>query len=413
MRADPQPAIAHTRSQPAGRAAGARPLRVLLWSPYGSGEHYHGPGSFAFRLYSSAAPGRFEVSLAHGWETQLAYPLFKAQYDLGRLPGTLFSKAAYMRRARRFLAEHHSEFDIVHGLGGFHLTVSPAFRAQTRHGLPAVIFLTNHRLELSDKSGWKAFLGLPAKRRAMIKQLSGVIAMSQAIYDELREYDVPDAKIARIPMGVNTERFRPAANDAERRALRSQFGWRDLPTIVFVGGITERKRPHLLIETIGVLKERGHECQVAFVGPEHEAEYVAGMKQHAKELKVAEQVIWFGFTQDIAPLYRSADFFALPSSNEGMPAALVEAMASGLPALMTPVSGSGDLIEDGRNGRIIEPNAGEMADAVSSYLSDRTLAHTHGQAARQKVLARFSTHVVLDAYERLFRRILAGGTAAE
>ena len=120
----------------------------------------------------------------------------------------------------------------------------------------------------------------------MVTQISGLIAMSQAIYAELRSYDIPERKIARIPMGVDTSRFRPPSDAVERQALRRQFGWSDMPTLVFVGGITERKQPHLLIEAIGLLHKRGLKCQLAIVGPDQEPPYTERMKHRAREVGV-------------------------------------------------------------------------------------------------------------------------------
>jgi glycosyltransferase involved in cell wall biosynthesis len=153
--------------------------------------------------------------------------------------------------------------------------------------------------------------------------------------------------------------------------------------------------------------------QLVLVGPEQEPEYAARIRQRARDIGVADRVLWFGFTADIAPPFRAADIFALPSANEGMPAALVEAMASGLPSIVTAISGMTDLIVDGVQGRVVEPRADRIADALEAYGRDPALRRAHGESARTKVEQRFSSEVVIDAYERLFRRIMAGGDAAE
>lgn len=384
-----------------------KPIRVLLWSPGGSGEHYHGPGSFSYRLYSKAEPRRFLISLAHGYADQRQYPLFHQQHLVQPLAGGRLAAWRFLGKARRWLADHAGEFDVLHGMAGFETTVSPAYHAQ-RMGLPAAVFIANHRTDLSDKPGFlKSLLALPRRRRERVKRLSAVIAMSQAIYDELIGYGIPPDKIVRIPMGVDTDAFHPPVGDSQRRAFRRQLGWRDLPTLIFAGGITPRKRPHLLIEALGLLRRKRMECQVAIIGPDHDQAYTAQMKQRAAELQVESQVIWFGFTNDIAPLYRAADWFALPSENEGMPAALVEAMASGLPSVVTAISGMTDLVADGVHGIVIEPTAEQMAGALAEYFKNPGLAEKHGAAARHKVLERFSTAVVLEAYERLFHRMMA------
>ena len=352
------------------------------------------------------------MTLVHGAPHQIRYPLFESQHFISLGEGGPLTMMRFLHGARQWLRTNASRFDVFHGLGAFHNTVAPAFLGH-QLGLPAVIFVANHGVELTDKSGLKRVLGWPRRRRAMIKQLSSVVAMSEAIYDELIEHGLPARKIARIPMGVDVNRFRPHRNVSEQRALRATFGWRDIPTLVFVGGINQRKQPHLLVEALGLLKNRGVELQLVLVGPEQEPDYAARIRQRANELGVADRVVWFGFTADIAPPFRAADIFALPSANEGMPAALVEAMASGLPSIVTAISGMTDLIVDGQHGRIVEPRADRIADALEAYSRDPALRQSHGASARRKVEQRYSTGVVIDAYERLFRRIIAGGDAAE
>lgn len=387
-------------------------IRVLLWSPKGAGLHYGGPGTSAFRLYSKSAPSRFDVTLVHGYPPQERYSLFSAQHLIYPMrPARPMDQWRFLRAASRWLRINAARFDVFHGLAGYQITVAPAF-ASLRLGLPSVVKLASHRADLADKPGWRGWLGAYRRRRRRIVQISGIIAISEAIAQELLEYGVPESKIARIPNGVDTDQFRPAS-DAEKRDLRRQLGWRDMPTLLFVGGITKRKNPMVLVEACGLLRRRGVECQLAVVGPDHDPPYTAAIKARAAELGVADLVIWHGFTRDVAPLYRASDVYALPSSNEGMPNALLEAMASGLPSVATPISGITDLIRDGVTGRIAEANAEQIAEASAAYLRDETFARGHGEAARERIMARFSAYAVLDAHERLFRRVMTGGPAAE
>ena len=361
------------------------PIRVLLWSPRGSGEHYNGPASFTYRLYSSAPEGRVRVTLAHGWPKQEIYNIFDSQHcisDCGKSP---WHYLRFIRRGCQWLDDHLKEFDVMHGIYAYHNSVLPAARAQ-KSGLPAVIFVANHKTELEDKQGLKRLLMFPRTRRRLVKDLSGLIAMSQAIHEELLGYGVPEEKIARIPMGVNTQVFYPPKSDIERRELRAELGWLDLPTLIFVGGIVRRKRPDLLIEAIGLLKRRGLDCQLAIVGPDNDPAYTMQMKNRAEELNVSKQIVWFGFTQDIAPLFRAADFFSLPSTNEGMAAALIEAMASGLPPIVTPISGSQDVVEDGVTGRLVQPVAPVVADVLAEYMLNPEIADEQGRAAHHQVV---------------------------
>lgn len=395
------------------------PIRVLLWAPKGSGTHYYGPGSFFYRMYSRAVPDTFDITLAHTFGDQKRHTLFREQHFIGkRSPyqssrfSSYFALRAFLKEAKHFLDIHHKQFDIFHGLSGFQPIVEPAFHAQ-KLGLPAVVFLANYRLDLSDKPGLSSMFGMTRKRRAMARQLSAVVAMSQAMYDELLEYGFDLKRIARIPMGVDMERFRPPSDDGARKRLRSQLNWPEAPTLLFLGSVIERKQPHLLIEAVGLLQNKGIECQLVIAGPLQQPEYAERMKQRAADLGIDDRVIWAGFVEDPVPLLQAADIYSLPSQTEGMPAAVVEAMACGLPALATRISGITDLIDDGINGRIIKPDARDIADALANYVRDESLRREHGNRARQRVETRYSTGFVLQGYEKLFRTILAGGDAAD
>lgn len=388
------------------------PLRVLLWSPSGSGLHYSGPGMTAYRMYSRAAPGRFDLTLVHGRADQERYPLFREQTFLRSSRLGFVNQLRYTLAGERWMRRNAGRFDIVHGIQGFHATVAPCAVAQAC-GVPAVIKFAVHRLELAEKPGLHRLLGIARRRRRMVAGMRGVIAISSDIAEDLRSAGIPDERIARIPNGVDDRQFRPVADEAERRRARLELGWPDRPTILFVGAICVRKRPHLVIEAMGALRRRGVEAQVIFVGPAQEPEYLASMQRRAEELRVTELLRWVGFTPEVAPLYRAADCYVLPSSSEGLPNAMLEAMASGLPAVGTRISGIVDLLGDGRAGTIAEADGEALADALAPLMQDESRRLAAGRAARELIERRYGVEVVLDAHERLFRNVLAGGDARD
>lgn len=387
------------------------PIRVLLWSPQGSGEHYNGPASFTYRLYSSAPKGRVSISLVHGLPSQEIYSLFDRQHQLGEFKANSIGMLRFVHRGKRWIDNHLDDFDVMHSANPFIPGLAPAAHAQ-KAGLPAVVFVSIHNAFSPKGRGLKRLPILSMMKRRMATQVDGLIAMSQSIYDELICCGVEEEKIARIPMGVNAHNFRPPADDAERSTLRDELGWLDLPTLIFVGAVIPRKCPDLLVEAIGQLKKRGIDCQLVIVGPEHDPAYAAQIKDRAKALHVASQVIWFGFTRDIARLFRAANFFSLPSTNEGMAAALIEAMSSGLPAIVTPISGSTDAVVDGISGRLVPGDANVIADVLAEYILNPVVAQEQGRNAREQVLSVYSNERVFEAYESLFRRLMKGGSAA-
>ena len=385
-------------------------IRVCLWSPWGAGNHYSGPGMAAYRLYSCDHDRKFAITLAHGLPHHERYERFDRQIIIRPIGTGLVNQMRFLRASRSWLAEHHGEFDVFHGLWGYEVVVGPAYFAH-QLGLPAVARLAAHQEDLADKGGWKNWLGVTRRRRETIAKLDAVIAISQAIHEELRSYGVPESKIAMIPNGVDTARFRPCVDADEKRQLRESLGWSNTPVLLFIGAIEERKRPHLLVECIARLKRQGQECQLVLVGPERQRDYVDAMRETARDAGIEHLIHWAGMVKQVEQFCRASDLFGLPSAKEGMPNALLEAMASGLPAIVTAISGTTDLVEDNRSGHFVAPNAAAVTDAVLEYLNRPQTIREHGQCARDFVVAHRSAPATLDAHEQLFRRIMRGDPA--
>lgn len=391
-----------------------KPIDLLLWAPNGAGFHYNGPGMSAFRLLTKLRPDDpLRVTLAHGFRDQAAYDLFARQEMIAPVNGSMLSQAVFIWRGRRWLQRQVRNFDVFYGLQAFDFTVLPAMVAQNA-GVPAILKVVQHRADLADRAGWRGLIGRAGDRRRKAAEVSGIVAISAAIHEELLAYGVPERKIARIPNGVDTDHFRPASDAAERTALRAGLGLSpDEPVILFAGAIVPRKRPHLLVQALGELKRAGLAAQLVLAGPEKDQSYARQMRDLAEEAEVSQQVHWRGFVDDTAPLYRAADVFALLSSNEGMPNALLEAMASGLPSIVTAIPGSVDLVSDGEQGIVVEPQLAPVVDALAQYLRDPRLRRQHGDAARSRAVARFSARAVLERHMALYRRVMDGKDAAE
>ncbi len=382
-------------------------MRVLLWSPWGAGEHYSGPGMSAYRLYRSAQTDRFRLTLAHGRPDHRVYGLYERQVCLSPIGPDLIRQWRFLQRARRWLRGHADQFDVFHGLWGYQATVAPALVAN-KMGLPSVVKIAAYREDLADKGGWRNWLGSARWRREHLGGLDAVIAISDHIRNELLEYGLPAEKIVKIPNGVDTRMFRPVASLQERESVRTELGLPSRPIVLFVGAIVRRKRPELLIDAILLLRRQGVDCQVVFAGPCPDRSYQAELQSRAREHQCHEQVTWLGMVDDVATLLRAADVFALPSRNEGMANGMLEAMSSGLPCIATPISGATDMIRSSENGVLCQASPELFADAIVQYLGHPELAQTHGKAARETIEATCSAERVLESHEQLFRSLLAG-----
>ncbi|HOE10291.1 MAG TPA: glycosyltransferase family 4 protein [bacterium] len=156
------------------------------------------------------------------------------------------------------------------------------------------------------------------------------------------------------------------------------------PTILAVGCLHRQKAFDILLESFAMICAQITDWQLAFVGdgPENEA-----LHKQARSLGIGEQVQWLGAKEDPFPYYRAAEIFALPSRYEGTPNALLEAMACGLPAVVSDGSpGLLEWVEDGISGKVVPvENAQGLANALLDLIRDPALRKQLGQAAKLRV----------------------------
>ena len=170
--------------------------------------------------------------------------------------------------------------------------------------------------------------------------------------------------------------------------------------IVVVGRIDENKRQKLLLETFARLAARfpTHRVELFGTGPQQEA-----WQAYAQSLPCADRIRFAGSVKDVATAIRTASCFVLLSDQEGMPNALLEAMALGLPVIATdcPVGVPRELIVDGENGRLIPCGDGQaLEEALIQLLTEEEAAARMGKAA-QAVGERFAAEKVLPRWKQV------------
>ncbi len=207
-----------------------------------------------------------------------------------------------------------------------------------------------------------------------------VVCVSEGVADEIREhFPALASRTVTIPNGVDTDAFAPGARAGEAAALREQLGIaRERRVAIFVGSEWQRKG---LEPAIRALRE-APEWDLLVVGRGDSERY----EQLAERLGVAGAVHWIGVSRDVAPLYELADALVFPTSYEAFPLVALEAAASGLPILATPVNGIRELVRDGENGFLIRPDAGDIAARLRELDADAALRERFAVAARASAL---------------------------
>jgi L-malate glycosyltransferase len=234
--------------------------------------------------------------------------------------------------------------------------------------------------------------------RRIILGNTAFAAISADIERQWRELGVPASRMVRTASGVDAVRFRPGPSAVESDLLPR-------PRVVFTGRMHPQKNLPLLLEAWTEVARRSP-ANLILVGPGDERR---NLEELAGSLGLADRVQFTGGVPDPSEYLRAADLFVLPSVAEGMSNSLLEAMATALPCIASRIAGNTDLIDDGRNGRLVErPNAASWSAAILDLLEHPEAARALGAAARQRIDEEFALPIVVDRYVDLYRKMIAG-----
>jgi glycosyltransferase involved in cell wall biosynthesis len=215
----------------------------------------------------------------------------------------------------------------------------------------------------------------------------------------IEETGVNPGAVVSIPTGIDLDRFRPGAATEARAALGLD---REGPVIGIVATLRSWKGHRHLLEAFARLKDPGARLVVVGDGPQREA-----LEGLAKELAIAGRVRFAGNQEDVAPWLRAFDLFCLPSyANEGVPQALMQAMACGLAVVTTPVGSIGEIVQDGETGRMVAPqDARSLAAAIEELLADPALRERLASGARAAALQRFGEDLMVRRMLDVFSEV--------
>jgi UDP-glucose:(heptosyl)LPS alpha-1,3-glucosyltransferase len=209
-----------------------------------------------------------------------------------------------------------------------------------------------------------------------------IVALSVRNRDEIvRLYGVPPERIVVIPNGVDLDRFR-ASSDA-RRDVRQALGLDEGAFVaIFVGHEFERKGLRVVLDAISTLADRSVRVHLIVAGRDDPSR----LRQDFAHL--AGVVHYVGHRPDVERYYAAADAFVMPAAFDISPLVGPEALAAGLPILMTDVGGVAEYLRDGENGWFVRRDAADVADKLAALAGDRALLAKMSRRARASVADR-------------------------
>jgi UDP-glucose:(heptosyl)LPS alpha-1,3-glucosyltransferase len=231
------------------------------------------------------------------------------------------------------------------------------------------------------------------------------VCVSEGVAGEVREHFPRLAdRVVSIQNGVDIERFAPGIRKAEASAMRAalRIGEERLVAL-FVGSEWDRKGLEPALQALALSPE----WDLLVVGSGDRRRY----EERAASLGIDKAVHWLGVSRDVQLVYQLADALVFPTSYEAFSLVTLEAAASGLPILATPVSGVGELITDGDSGFVITQEPRMIAERLRQLAADPDLRASMGRAARQSALE-FSWEKMVARHHELYSRLANGSNTS-
>lgn len=225
---------------------------------------------------------------------------------------------------------------------------------------------------------------------------SKVVTTGEVIRNYLLErLKLDPASVVSIPTGVDLSRFKPGDKKSARAALGINHSG---PLIGIVATLRSWKGHRFLVTALTDPRLRDAKLLVVGDGPQKDI-----LTKQVEELGLSGRIIFAGQQKDVLTWMQALDVFAFPSTgHEGVPQALIQAMACGLPVVTTPVGAIPEVVRDGESGILVAPeNADAIVDGIVKILDDRDFAASLADAGRKHVMARYSAETMLNTMEEV------------
>jgi glycosyltransferase involved in cell wall biosynthesis len=310
-----------------------------------------------------------------------------------------FAKSVY-----RFLTKQAYNYDVVH-VHGFGPETFAAMSARRRTGKPLVVkpSTAGPGTKLHAYARW--FSALPAPVRGVWQRVDAWASISGETRADLERLGVPPERIADIPNGVDTRRHHPLAQ-AERAALRAELGIAPEEVLICCAArLAPHKRVDLLIRAFSGILDTIPGARLWIAGYGEERDRLEALRQN---LPGGERVRLLGKVRfdEMCRTMQAADMFALLSRWEGLSNALLEAMACGLPCVVSDVSGMSDVVRHEATGLVVPPDDERTAREVLALLAaDPALRTRLGAEAARTIVGQYSLDQTCERLLGLYARL--------
>jgi glycosyltransferase involved in cell wall biosynthesis len=286
----------------------------------------------------------------------------------------------------------HSHYNKATVLGYFASRIAGIPLIETNHLFPPMP-LSDRKLQLYAKIG-----------ACFLRYAEKTVAVSNEIKGRLERRGVPGAKISVIKNGIDDEECE-AAYLSKRIITRRELGIKEASLIIgAVGRVTEQKGFEYLLQAAkNILTTRKNILFVVAGDGERKEEFI----NYTHACGIEKHFLFLGFRSDILSILAAMDIFVMPSIHEGLPMALLEAMAMKVPVIVTPVGEIPEVIRDGVNGLLVQPRDAEaLADKIIYLIENDSVRSRIKENAFQTVKKHHSKETMSRNYALVYDEII-------
>lgn len=315
------------------------------------------------------------------------------------IPRSVFKVGSILRALKQVKTLcDREQYDLIHchsPIGG--VVARLAARKSRKKGTKVIY--TAHGFHFYKGAPIKNWLLFYPMERLCARFTDLLITINREDYD-LASRKMKAVKVAYVPgIGVDTAAF---SGEADVTALREELGLNPEDKVILsVGELSRRKNHKVILEAVAKLSCPSAHYLICGIGPEEE-----NLRNLAKQLGIEKQLHLLGFRRDIAKLLALADIYAFPSLQEGLPVALMEAMAAGKAVVCSGIRGNLDLVDDDYGGAVRKADDAEgFAHGIGRLLAIPSIAEKMGNYNRRRIKD-FDCAVVDAQMKKLYQEIV-------
>ena len=245
-------------------------------------------------------------------------------------------------------------------------------------------------------------VSIPIRRALVYRLADRIITSGESVRAMVVRAGIAPERVVSISAGVDAQRFHP---DVSGKGVRDELGLGDAPVVGLVANVRGSKGHNVFLEAARVVLDVLPTTRFLIVGDGVGLDEVRG---RVRQMGLETRVTLTGFRRDIPEVMAALDVLALPSiRSEAIPQVIPQALAVGTPVVASTVGGSPELIQDGKNGRLVPPgDPGALAAAILGLLQEPERARAMARAGLEMVRERYTIDATMALTARVYRELV-------